>query len=164
MTEERDTAAAKRPGRWLKPALFVSVGINLAFAGMMAGAFMRHGPDRRAGPGPDSYARPYMSALPQEARREMFRSLRDARGKGFPDRQARRALYGDVLEALRAEPFDAAALEQAAQRQAGSGVKVLETTQAAWIGIVSGMSAAERVAYAARIEEALKRRPGKKKQ
>ena len=162
MTDETRQEPPKRSGRWLKLALFASLAINLAVVGLVAGAFLRGGPDRPGGPGAESYARPYMSALPKEQRREMFRGVReDARGK-VPDRRARRALYGDVLTALRAEPFDPAALKAAAQRQAEAGVTLLQATQTAWIDVVAGMSAEERAAYAQRVEDALKRGPRKK--
>ena len=162
MTEQTRQEPAKRPGRWLKLALFTSLAINLAVAGLMAGAFLRGGPDRHGGPGAESYARPYMSALPKEQRREMFRGVREGTGGKVTDRRARRALYAGVLTALHAEPFDPVALKAAAQQQAEAGVTLLQATQTAWIDIVAGMTPEERAAYAQRVEDALKRGPRKK--
>ncbi|WP_298836541.1 periplasmic heavy metal sensor [uncultured Roseobacter sp.] len=163
MTDTDKHAPEKRPDRRLKLALFASLALNLAIAGLVAGTLLRSGPDRPGGPGADSYARPYMAALPREQRREMFRGIRSANRQAIPDRGARRALYRDVLSALRTEPFDAVALETAARRQAEAGVRFLEATQTAWVQVVAGMSAQERAAYAQRVEEALSR-GGRKKQ
>ena len=149
------------PGRRLKLLLGLSVALNLAFVGLLAGAFLRHDPMAGRG-GPQAYAWPYMAALEREDRRAMFRALRDERKATFPERGSRRAMYDDVVQAMRADPFDAQALQAAVDRQAGIGVAFQQSARAAWLELVAGMSDAERAEYARGVEEALSRRKKRK--
>jgi len=156
---------APPPRRWIKPVLFVSLALNLAVIGLVAGALLRHDGPPRASAGAPSFAafgQPYMKALPREDRRAILSSLRDARGDALPDRAARRALFTDVLNALEAQPFDRSALEQAVARQAEISVTVQRRVQIAWLARVSTMSDAERLAYAARVKEVVARGPKRK--
>lgn len=157
----------KGMGRGTKVLLGVSLAINLAVAGMVAGAVMRHDgfPDRdKRGPELGAFGAPYMRALPKETRRELFTQMRADAGNAFPDRKARRALFRDVLDSLRASPFDPAALEALLARQASTTVQVQQAAQAAWMKVVSEMSDAERATYADAVEESLKTRRKPKKQ
>lgn len=145
------------PGRRLKILLGLSVALNLAFVGLLAGAFLRHDPVAGRG-GPQAYAWPYMAALDREDRRAMFRALRQERKATFPERGSRRAMYEDVVQAMRADPFDAQALKAAVDRQAGIGVAFQQSARAAWLELVADMSDAERADYAQGVEETLSRR------
>lgn len=146
-----------RPPRWIKGLLFGSLALNLAFVGLIAGAVLRHdGPEHRGAhtPGPAAFGQPYLRALPREARREMFRSLREA--DGFPDREERRAVYAEVIARLRSEPFDVAALAAVVSQQAEGSIAVQRAAQDAWLQIVAQMSPAERAAYAEAVSETLR--------
>lgn len=89
----------KTPGRWKTWALVGSVTLNLVLAGMLGGLMLRGAPD-------GSLMRATIGALPEDARRDMRREGREAfRGsRGHAELRAARA---DLLEALRAEAFDA---------------------------------------------------------
>ena len=56
-----------------KILLGVSLAVNLAVAGLIAGAFVRKGSDAlMRGNAQVNYARPYIQALPLDQRREVF--------------------------------------------------------------------------------------------
>ncbi len=158
MTEQpRNPVKPKRP--WLKIMLATSVALNLLFVGFLAGAAARHSgdgaPNARA-PGLGAFGAPYMRALPTQERRAVLRSLRDAAQGNLPGRGARRAKFQEVLELLRAQPFDAEALTQAVTEQASTAVFVQQTAQNAWLEVVSNMSESDRRAYADAVERVLK--------
>ena len=143
---------------WIKLTLLVSLALNLLVAGMMLGAVWRHdGEGRRGGgPGLGRYATPYVAALPREDRREMFKGLRREGGHVMPDRATRNAQYAAVIQALRAVPFDAAALEGALAKQGEMTVRMKAAAEQAWVAQVSRMSDTARAEYAEAVEAALR--------
>lgn len=153
-----NTQSQPRLGRRLKIVLAVSLALNLLFIGLIAGAAFRFGgKGGTQGPSLQSYAAPYMRALPREQRKAMNETMR-AEG-AMPSRAARRKFYQDVLEALRADTFDPASVMAAmvTQRDVVSGAQT--AAQTAWLKVVSDMSPAERIVYADALEERLKRSP-----
>jgi len=149
----------KRLGVWLKIALAASLAVNLLFVGFVAGAAARQGGEgaRMArNPGLGAFGAPYMIALQPQERRAVIRNLRASNGD-IPDRSARRAMFQEVLVLLRAQPFDAQALEAAVALQAETSVAVQKNAQQAWLDIVRQMSQAERALYADAVEDVLKR-------
>ncbi|WP_299505626.1 periplasmic heavy metal sensor [uncultured Roseobacter sp.] len=164
MADEMDPKP--RLARRYKVLLGVSLALNLAVAGLVAGTAFRHGGDgmrgmRSAGFG--AYGLPYMIALPKAERRDVIRAVRADREGGVPDRAARRALYSEVLTALRSTPFDAEKLSVAMSGQADAAIRVQKSAQSAWLEVISQMSDAERSAYANEVEEVLRRGPPHKK-
>ncbi|MEM9638126.1 MAG: periplasmic heavy metal sensor [Pseudomonadota bacterium] len=152
--------------RRFKIILGLSLALNLAVVGLIAGAALRHGDGWRGGPrsaGFGAYGLPYMIALPREERRTVIRAVRSGKAAGLPDRAARRAQYAEVLTALRNTPFDAETLSVVVARQAQSAVEVQQVAQGAWLDVVAAMSDAERDSYAAQIEEVLRRGPKPRK-
>ena len=153
-----NTQPQPRLGRRLKIVLAVSLALNLLFVGLIAGAAFRFGgKGGPQGPSMQSYAAPYMRALPREQRKAMNQTMR-AEGL-MPSRAERGKFYQDVLGALRAETFDPASIMVAMgkQRDVVSGVQT--AAQDAWLKVVSDMSPAERLVYADALEERLKRGP-----
>ncbi len=151
-----------RTPRRIKWLLGVSLALNLAVVGLIAGAVLRHdGPGRAfaRAPGAESYAAPYVTALPRAERRAIFRAVRNAAGADMPDRAARRALYTDVIAALRSEPFEPAALKAALDAQKNASLAVQSSVQTEWLERVSAMSASQRADYAFAIEDILRRGP-----
>lgn len=156
-----------RISRRIKIILGLSLALNLAVAGVIAGAALRHGDVQQKGPrtaGFGAYGLPYMIALSREDRHEIKTAVRLGRIGAVPDRAARRALYNDVLTHLQATPFDAAALSDALGRQANTTIEVQKVAQAAWLDLVAEMTDAERSSYAREIEDVLRRGPKSRKE
>jgi uncharacterized membrane protein len=155
--------AVKRPRRWPKILLAVSLFFNLLVLGAIAGAHLRDGRDPGRFPPPDRAAMngtgfaPFFDALPREARGEIGKALR-ARGEAArPDRAALEAEFTEIIAALRAEPFERTALEAVmAAQQARVSLRV-EAGRAALLDVLAGMSPAERAAFAERMEQRLVR-------
>lgn len=153
-----ESTRPKRRWRWL---LGLSLALNLVFLGLVAGAAYRFagGPGTSGSAGMRSYATPYLMALPREARRDLHRQVRGDEGSPLPTRAVRRALYDDVLRALRVEPFEPAVVRATLQKQGDTARQVQEVAHAAWLAQVTAMSAQDRAAYADRLEEVLTRGP-----
>ncbi|WP_223420730.1 periplasmic heavy metal sensor [Tateyamaria pelophila] len=148
------TASETRCPRWLKILLGLSLALNFVIAGVVAGLMLRGGPPRE-GPSGMGYAAPYVIALPRDVRRDVFGAIRA--DESLPKRSARRARYADMIEALRAEPFDRDRVQAILRRQGSEVGRIQDASQAAWLSAVTEMDAAERSAYVARIEEVLER-------
>ncbi|MEM6563215.1 MAG: periplasmic heavy metal sensor [Pseudomonadota bacterium] len=150
---------------WVKAIFGVSLALNLAFIGLIAGAALRvSGKEEGAyrAPGPGAFGVPYMMALSRDDRREIFGQIRAERRAAMPDRDERRARFREVLDSLRAQPFDRARLESIVDQQAASTVSLQRSAQNAWVTHVAQMSDAERAAYADAVEDVL-RRGGKRR-
>lgn len=157
MSEAGQDKAAGR-GRWLKLALGLSLAVNLAVAGLVGGAVLRGGPLR------DQMVRdvgfgPYAEALSPEDRQALRRAflarqpdLRDLRQSMRQDMQA-------VVQALRAQPFDAAALESALVAQASRLQSQVQLGQSLLLERLSSMPEADRLAFAHRLESMTRRGP-----
>ena len=157
------TSVEDRPSRrtplWIKIVLGVSLALNFSIIGLIVGASMRFG-GPNPGPATISYAIPYVAALPREERRKVFRTVREQSSvKALPGRAERRDLYRQVLEALRADPFDAAAVEAVLAKQTSSMLSVQQAAQQAWLQRIGSFSTDDRVRYADRLEEILKKGP-----
>jgi uncharacterized membrane protein len=155
----------KKPGRGLRIALIASLAVNLLVIGAVAGAVMRKGGSdgpRGQMQGQSSYGMPYIRALSKEDRRKIGADIRASGQDRKAQRAARRALYSEVLSALRADPFEAAALEAALDKQVSAAHSALQVSQGAWFDHVVQMSDADRTTYADRLEAGFKRRKGSK--
>jgi uncharacterized membrane protein len=107
-----------RPGRGLRLALALSVALNLAVVGVIAGLALHGGPDGRGTMLRDMGFGPYEGALRPEDRDAMRGALRGRLGE---IREARQQMQQDmqlILQALRADPFDPEALSLAMASQA----------------------------------------------
>lgn len=146
--------------RWFKFLLALSLGLNLAVVGILAGFWLRADAprDRPMGMG---YAAPYVIALPRDVRRDVFGAIRS--DENLPKRSARRAHYTDMIELLRAERFDRGRAEAILTRQGSEVAQIQDVSRAAWLSAVADMDGSERSAYAERIEKVLSRgKRGKK--
>ena len=149
-----------RKSRRLQWVLGVSLALNLVFIGLFAGAAMRHigdkGGAKLRGGSVHAMGLPLARSLPPEARRSLFRQMR-SEGSGLPSRKERRAQSALMLNALRADPFDPAAVTAIFEATSVMTEQVQSTAQQKWLSLVSEMSAAERLAVADRLEEAMNR-------
>lgn len=144
--------------RGLKIALAVSVALNLAVVGVVAGAVLRGGPMR------DQMVRdigfgPFAEALTDSDRKALRRAFFD-RSPGLRDlRATMRQDMAGVLAALRAQPFDPAALRAALAAQAERLSGQMTLGQDLLAERIDAMAEAERLAFADRLESALQRGP-----
>jgi uncharacterized membrane protein len=142
--------------RWIKIALAISVALNLAVAGLAGGAWLREGKDR--GMPRDMSFGPFTEALNETDRKELRRALGD-RMPGFREaRQEMRAELEAFLVTLRADPFDPAAAEAALAAISRRAVDRLDLGRDLIADRILGMTDAERIAFAERLERGLRRR------
>lgn len=137
------TEIAKKTGRWKTWALVGSVALNLVLAGMLGGIVLRGGPD-------GGLMRAAMGSLPDELRRDMRHEARTAFRSLRRDADTNKA-RADLLAALRAEPFDAAAFHAGLDAAQTHLVQIGDRMQAALLARVTDMDAAERRAMADRL-------------
>lgn len=155
MTDLSPPVAAKpKTGKGLRIALAVSVALNLAVVGVVAGAFLRDGP---RGP----YIReldfgPYGEAFAPEDRdamRDAFLS-RDVNMRGLRDEI--RAEGAALVALLRAETLDMAALKALMQQQQGRMLDRIEMGRELVAERIAAMSTKDRRAFADRLERAFR--------
>lgn len=152
-----EAAETRGSGRGIRIALAISVALNLAVAGIVAGAWLKEGPPRERMPRDLSFG-PFSEALDAKDRRALRKALMD-RAPGFREaRTAAREEFAALLIALRASPFEADALQAA--------LTAIETRMADRLTLgrelmaerFLAMTDAERLAFADRLENGLRRR------
>ncbi len=160
MAEKNEVRRMSRGWKWV---LGLSLALNLLIIGAIGGTMWRFntkdGGDRRGHIEALASGVPYVRALPRDARRALNRKLRDDRAD-LPPRSERRALFQQMIETLRADPFDVDAARAILAAQAETAQTVQSRAQAGWLEIVGEMSAEERAEVANRLEEGLKKRRG----
>lgn len=158
MTDQTPPSAASVPtARWLKPALIVSVALNLAVAGLVLGAWLGDGP-RRGMPRDMSFG-PFSEALSDHDRRELRKALMDRAGEFRTSRDAARAEFETLLAALRADPFDPNAMKSALAAIETRNAERLQLGRSLIETRLIQMSAEDREAFADRLERGLRHRP-----
>lgn len=150
-----ETAVAKAPGRAVRIALAVSVALNLAVVGVVAGVALKHGPaghemERDIGFGP------FSDALSREDRRAVRGQLLQRAPELRSVRKEMQADTQSLLVALRAEPFDAAGLTAVMETQRARMASRLELGQAVLRDFLIAMTPEARKAFADRLEARLK--------
>lgn len=160
-----ETLPTRRSPVWMRVLLVVSLGLNLAVVGVVVGAKMRgFGPG--GPPHAPSMGSAMIRALPSEDRREIGTRARAQMASANPGpREGRPGRIGldTLVQALRADPYDHAAVAAmiAAQGQERRGWA--EAMQAAWLVQVQEMTEAERAAYAQALEVARDRQKDRRK-
>jgi uncharacterized membrane protein len=143
----------RRP--WRRWLLVASLGLNLAFVGLVAGAVLRGPPEAGPAPGLWHYAR----ALPDAHRRDLGRALRASRPDWGGPREALRAQRAELAAALTADPFDPDAVAAILREEARlTGTLAERGTRLLFDQIVQ-MDADERAAFAAAILQERRRGP-----
>lgn len=154
MTAADPNPAPRMSGR-VRALLVVSLALNLLVAGLLAGAWLRDGPP--GGTGRDPGFGPFAEALSDTDRRELRRAFMAHMPEMRENRAAMRTDMQGVLAALRAQPFDAAALETAMDAALSRMADRIGVGQRLLVDRISAMDAAERGAFADRLEAALSR-------
>ena len=147
-------------GRGARILLYASLAVNLIVVGLVVGSLFVAGDrreDRRPPRAGETGLGPIMLALSPEDRRqlgrEMRRTLRQERGTLGEMRAANR----QVVSALRAEPFEIAAVDALLLEQFSEAEFRLDLARRIFLNRVAAMSDAERTAFAARLEAHLER-------
>ncbi|NUB46306.1 periplasmic heavy metal sensor [Fertoebacter nigrum] len=160
MTEPHTPAARPAAPRWMRLALALSVALNLGVAGVVGGSLLH---DARKEPRPvpvrDLGFGPFSEALSPEDRAALRRAFM-AEAPDFRDAwRQMRGEFGAVLDALRAEPFEPAALAVVLDRQSVRTGEMLSLGQRLLFDRVAEMTPEARLAFADRLEQSLSRRP-----
>lgn len=142
--------------RGVKIALALSVALNLAVAGLAVGAWLGDGPHRGGMPRDMSFG-PFSEALDDTDRRAIRKTLMEKLGEFREQRAAARAEVETLLVALRADPFDAAALKTALAALEARNAERLELGRSLIETRLIEMTPAERAAFADRLEKGLRR-------
>lgn len=154
-TSNTELAAPGTGSKWTRRIMIASLAINLGVAGLALGAFLHGGPGgtgdmaRDPGFGPyDAVLRPEDRMALRSALRAKTGDLRAVRGEFITDAQA-------ILAALRAQPFDPAALVVAmsAQRDHFSARMTLGSQTMG--DYLVGLSPKDRLDFADRLEQRL---------
>jgi uncharacterized membrane protein len=136
--------------RWMRLALVASLAVNLAVAGLVGGAVLSHRKDRAdRRDGIDMS----IGALPQALSREDRAALRDVMHARRAERRA--AAIADMTAlaaALRADPYDASAVQAVFDRQVGRLSEGLQSGQVVMAQRFIAMTPAERAAVADRLD------------
>jgi uncharacterized membrane protein len=145
--------------RWVKLLLVVSLALNLAVAGLVAGVVLKSG-----GGGPrgaqvrDLGFGPFSEALGAEDREALRRGFMERAPNLRELRQTLREDGAEVLAALRAEPFDPARLAAVLAGQGERIAKRLALGQDLLAQRIAEMTPEARAAFADRLEDSLSHR------
>lgn len=140
----------------LRVALALSVAVNLAVLGLVAGVMLRDGPGMRGAMVRDLGFGPYTEALLPEDRKALRRALFE---KAPEILETRRMMHEDMqalLGLLRAEPFDGLAFRNRMETQHERMEHQLQLGQGLLQDFIAAMPAAERRAFADRLEAGLR--------
>ncbi|KAG1713620.1 hypothetical protein GQR58_002087 [Nymphon striatum] len=144
--------------RWQRILLVVSLALNLAVVGVVAGVVFGGGPKDRLQRF-DLSASPLARAMEGERRQAVREALRDSGAFRPADRSRMREDMNALLGTLRDAQFDEDAFREVLMRQrerlqAGQVIAVNAVADQ-----IADMSAQERAAFADRLEEQLRRGP-----
>lgn len=155
-----------RASRRMRFVLIVSLALNLAVVGLIAGAALRGG---HGGPAGDARARamqardfgfgPYVAALEHSERRTIGRAFIGKAGRPDKARAGAQAQFESVLDALTADPFEADVLKTQMLAQLRDLAELQRIGASVIVDHVAAMTPEARAAYAVRLDQALKRPP-----
>lgn len=146
----------QKSSKALRIALALSLTLNLAVLGVIAGAALRGGPMMREAMVRDPGFGPYTEALSPEDRKALRRALFE---KAPEIREARKEMREEaqaIIALLRSDPFDPAAFAARMETQHDRVARQLRLGQDLLHERVLAMSAPERQAFADRLEKGLR--------
>ncbi|MQY43232.1 periplasmic heavy metal sensor [Epibacterium sp. SM1969] len=147
-----------RKWRWSKVFFALSLALNVAFVGAIAGTAYRF-KDRRDGGAPPSLAVMLFRELDHDTRDKL---KRHASGRHETVRGQRAADRKDLFAALRADPFVIEPVIEVLDRHSGRQAAFRQTVRQEWLNKLQNMSSEERAALAERMERRSKRHGHKK--
>ena len=157
-----DPTEAPRPKMrtGLRIVLFVSLALNLLVAGLVVGAVAsgRAGDKARM----NLNFGPFIRALNEEDRRAIAREVRGNPEARPPSPLERRRDLVEIVEILRADPFDVDRLDALLTKQRDAGTRVVVAAHAAFAERLAAASPQERAAFADRLEAELRRGPDRR--
>lgn len=151
-----------KPTRIFRIVLVASLALNLAFLGVIGGAFARSKAGGGAPSGIELGVGPLGRALSEEDRREVARALRERTDFRRGDRAAPRRTMQEIQELLRQDELDTAALAAILERSSRRSTQLQAAAQDALVEHLSGMSVQDRIAFADRLEQTSRRRDGQR--
>jgi len=146
--------------RSLRILLVASLAFNLLIVGIGAGAMISGQMGGRPGRGIDLSLGPLVEALEDADRRAIMGALRDGAHLRRPPRELRSAELGAVVAALRADPFDPAAVAAPLDAARSRTLGMMGAGQQALIARIAAMTPQQRAAFADRLESGLARALG----
>ena len=155
--------AGSRPIPWLRGLLIGSLALNLLLVGIMVG----EGFGRRGSGGGREEVRvlgfgPLSAALSRDDQVALRHALRDRMPQMMAARESWAADISALAGALRAEPYDAAAVTAAARRMTGGMAARIDLGTDLLMARFQEMGSAERRAFADRLERSVMRHhPGR---
>lgn len=150
---------------WPRILLFGSLAMNLLVVGLLAGAVLRHGPERREGGAElrDFGLGPFGNAFTRADRRAIGNAMKDKAGDLRKNREVFRQEFTLLLDALRATPFDAEAVRDSVVAQRLELEVRQDIGQQLVLERISAMSDEDRAKFADRLERSMNRNFRKKK-
>lgn len=156
MTDKPDLSKKARLS-WGRIVLFASLALNLLVVGLVAGALLRHDRFDTRPPLRDLGYGPFGEALSKSDRRALAGETKRHAGELQVNREDIRQQFGAMLAALRAQPFDAAALQAVTAQQIAKLAERQAIGQQLLLDRITAMSDEDRAAFADRLERNLRR-------
>lgn len=153
-----DTSGARRGWPWMRIVLVISLALNLLIAGVVAGALLRgplQDPDRRPALADLGFG-PFVEALPRGERIAVARDLRREAGAFRENRAELRRQFRRLVELLKAEPYDAGAVERLVTSQQTKLMERQSLGREILLQRLAEMAPEERAAYADRLARLLR--------
>ena len=143
---------------WTKWALVASLGVNLAFAGLIGGALLKGPPPA---PWPGIALLQYARALPDPYRGALEATLRDRTHDWKGPREALRGQREALAAALTAEPYLPETVASHFAREAALTTELSDRATTLLLEQIARMSPEDRAAYALALREAPRHGPRK---
>lgn len=144
------------PRPWMKWALVGSVGLNLAFAGLVAGALVKGPPPA---PWPGIALLHYARALPEPFRDDLGHALRDRGPAWKGPREALRGQREALAAALTAEPYAPDTVAGLLARETALTSELSDRGATLLLEQIGRMTPEERASYATALRELPRRGP-----
>lgn len=155
---EPEQSIPQKPRRLWKVIFVISLALNIAILGVVAGATWRF-QGRGAHPAAKvlDTGSVYLRALGSKHRRELGRKMRPAGGKDKKSHAEIAQGFDRAIALLRSEPFDSDAFAKVMQGHSRRAEMRMQEARNILLDHLNAMNAAERAAYADRLEKALRK-------